>query len=142
MDNSLGFDKIKMNNNLLTSGQLERKLSQKIQAFYRVCLGHQPSKVTCQFFSSKLAIVIENSITSPEQLLINRGKTDLANQVHHDLNNAIQPDFKQLIEEITEVKILDFLSNATLTTGRTGIIAILSKTPLVKNPETIPKAKK
>ncbi|MEL7420881.1 MAG: Na-translocating system protein MpsC family protein, partial [Cyanobacteria bacterium J06555_3] len=52
-----------MAHNLLTCGQLERNLSQSIQAFYRQHLGHQPSKVTCQFFDSKLAIIIEDSIT-------------------------------------------------------------------------------
>ena len=130
-----------MKSDLLTCGQLERKLSQNIQAFYRSHLGHQPSKVTCQFFGSKLAIIIENSITNAEQILINEGKIDLANKVRSNLNDAIQPELKQLIEEIIEVEIVDMLSDATLTTGRTGIIAILSKTPQVRNPQTIPKVK-
>ena len=130
-----------MKNDLLTCGQLERKLSQKIQAFYRINLGHQPSKVTCQFFSSTLAIVIENSITNAEKILIDEGKTDLASKVRANLDDAIQPEFKQLIEEITEVEIVDFLSDATLKTRRTGIIVVLSKTPLVRNPENIPKVK-
>ena len=51
-----------MDNNLFTKGELERQLSQKIQAFYRRQLGHQPSKVTCQLFDSKLAVIIEDSI--------------------------------------------------------------------------------
>lgn len=130
-----------MKNDLLTCGQLERKLSQKILAFYRINLGHQPSKVTCQFFSSTLAIVIENSITNAEKILIDEGKIDLASKVRANLDRAIQPEFKQLIEEITEVEIVDFLSDATLKTRRTGIIVILSKIPLVRNPENIPKVK-
>ena len=130
-----------MTNNLLTCGQLERKLSQEIQAFYRQHLGHQPSKVTCQFFGAKLAIILENSITSAEKVLIDEGKSDLAQQVRSNLDGAIQPELKQLIEKVTEVEVLDILSDATLDTGRTGMIVVLSQTPIVRNPESIPKVK-
>ncbi|PSB06002.1 hypothetical protein C7B62_23950 [Pleurocapsa sp. CCALA 161] len=130
-----------MTNNLLTCGQLERKLSQEIQAFYRQHLGHQPSKVTCQFFQAKLAIILENSITSAEKVLIDEGKSDLAQQVRSNLDGAIQPELKQLIEKVAEVEVLDILSDATLDTGRTGMIVILSQTPTVRNPESILKVK-
>ena len=130
-----------MINDLLTRGQLERQLSQQIQAFYRHQLGHQPSKVTCQLFDTKLAIVIEDSITNAEQILVEEGKSDLAAKVRSNLDDAIQPELKQLIENITEVKVVDLLSDATLDTGRTGIIAVLSDIPKVRNPENIPKIK-
>ncbi|MDJ0596367.1 MAG: DUF2294 domain-containing protein [Pleurocapsa sp. MO_226.B13] len=131
-----------MTDNLLTRGQLERQLSQEIQAFYRLHLEHRPSKVICQLFSTKLAIIIENSITNAEQILVEEGKNDLAQEVRSNLDEAIQPDLRQLIEKILRVKIIDILSDATFDTGRTGIIAILNKTPQVRNPESIPKLKK
>lgn len=130
-----------MTDNSLTRGQLERQLSQKIQAFYRRHLGHQPSKVTCQLFDTKLAIIVEDSITNAEQILVEEGKDDLAEKVRSHLDEAIQPDLKKLIESLTKVEVLDILSDATLTTGRTGIIIVLSQTPSVRNPETIPKVK-
>jgi uncharacterized protein YbcI len=131
-----------MTNNLITCGQLERKLSQEIQAFYRQHLGHLPSKVTCQLFGAKLAIIIENSITSAEKVLMDEGKSDLAQKVRSNLDGAIQPELKQLIEKIAEVEVLDILSDATLATERTGIIVVLNQTPKVRNPENIPKVKK
>lgn len=130
-----------MADNLYTRGQLERKLSQEIQAFYRRHLGHQPSKVTCQLFDSKLAVILEDSITNAEQILVEEGKEDLAVKVRSNLDDAIQPELKQLIESIVKVEVIDILSDATLTTGRTGIIAVLENTPEVRNPESIPKAK-
>lgn len=130
-----------MTDSRLTRGQLERKLSQEIQAFYRRHLGHQPSKVTCQLFDAKLAIIIEDSITNAEQILVEEGKNDLAEKVRSNLDDAIHPELMQLIEKITEVKVLDLLSDATLSTKRTGIIAVLSNTPEVRNPESIPKVK-
>jgi uncharacterized protein YbcI len=130
-----------MTDNLLTRGQLERQLSQSIQGFYRRHLEHQPSKVTCQLFDSKLAIIIEDSITNTEQILVDEGKEDLAKKVRSNLDEAIQPELKQLIEETVKVEVLDLLSDATLNTGRTGIIAVLSETPKVRNPESVPKVK-
>ena len=125
-----------------TRGQLERLLSQGLQALYREQLGHQPGKVTCQLFDEKLAIIVENSITPPEQLLANTGQTELAEQVRSDLDKAIQPQLKALIEEVLGVAVLDLLSDATIETGRTGIIAVLDLTPEVRNPDSIQKVKK
>ncbi len=125
-----------------TRGQLERMLSQGLQALYRAQLGHQPSKVTCQLFDEKLAVIVEDSITQPEQLLANSGQAELAEQVRADLDKAIKPQLKTLIEEVLGVSVLDILSDATLETGRTGIIAVLDVTPEVRNPDSVPKVKK
>ena len=125
-----------------TAGQLEREISQKVQALYKRRLGHQPSKVTCQLFDEKLAVVLENSVTQPELLLAEEGRAELAQQVRTNLNQAMQSLVKELVEDILQVKVLDVLSEATLETGRTGIILILSSTPTVRNPEAIPKVRK
>ena len=131
-----------MAQDLYTRGQLEREISQKIQAFYRSHLGHQPSKVTSQLFDTKLAIIIENSITSAEQILVEEGKSDLARKVRSNLDNAIKPDLKKLIEKIAKVKVLDMLSDATLETGRTGIIIILNQSPEIRESVSVQKIKK
>jgi uncharacterized protein YbcI len=128
-------------NNIPTSGQLERTLSQRIQAFYRENLGHQPSKVMCQIFDQKLAIIIENSITTAEELLVTKGNEILAAQVRSSLDEAIRPQLKSLIENIVKVEVIDLLSDATLETGRTGIIAVLNDSPQVSNKQAIPKVK-
>ncbi|MGB3788935.1 MAG: DUF2294 domain-containing protein [Phormidesmis sp.] len=125
-----------------TVGQIERELSQKVQALYKKHMGHQPSKVSCQLFSSKLVVVLEDSVTQPEKLLVEEGQTELAEKVRADLNEAMQPQIRTLIESILGVTVLDLLSDAALDTGRTGIIAVLSDAPAVRNPEAIPKLKK
>jgi uncharacterized protein YbcI len=98
--------------------------------------------VTCQLFDEKLAIIIENSITPPEQLLANHGQTELAEQVRSELDEAIKPELKALIEEVLGASVLDLLSDATIETGRTGIIVVLENTPVVRNPDSVPKIKK
>lgn len=125
-----------------TRGQLERNLSQRIQAFYRDRIGHQPSKVVCQLFDEKLAIIIEDSITNVEDVLMQEGQKELVKEIRSNLEDAIKPELVALIEEVIEVKITDLLSDSTIETGRTGAIAVLANTPIVRNPEAIPKVKK
>lgn len=120
--------------NAPTRGQVERNLSQRIQTLYRSELGHQPSQVSCQLFDGKIAIVMENAITQPEQLLANTGQSELAEQVRDDLQKALQPQIKALISEVVGVEVVDLLSDATLETGRTGMIAVLAGRPQFRNP--------
>jgi uncharacterized protein YbcI len=115
-----------------TRGQVERSLSQRILALYRNQLEHQPSQVSCQILSRKLVIVIEDSITSPEQLLVEGGKTELVEQVRSSLNAAIEPQIRSLVEEVLEVSVTDLLSDAKLDSGRTGIIMMLSDAPQLR----------
>lgn len=112
-----------------TRGQLERSLSQRIQALYKDQLGHRTGKISCQLMQEKIAIIIEDSITQPEQLLAQQGRETLAEQVRVDLENAIKPQIKEVIEEIVGVPVVDLLSDATLETGRTGMIVILDSPP-------------
>ncbi|PMB16733.1 hypothetical protein CEN48_01310 [Fischerella thermalis CCMEE 5282] len=125
-----------------TRGQVERTLAQRIQALYREQLGHQPSKVTSRLSEKNVVIVIENSITPPEQLLAQTGRQELAEQVRSDLDEAIQPQLKELIEEILHVSVVEILSDATLETGRSGIIAILSDTPDLRDSVSNSKIRK
>lgn len=122
-----------MDSSYPTRGQLERTLSQRIQALYRNQLEHQPSRVTCQLFDEKLAIILEDSITQPEQLLVNNGQTELAEKVRAELDDALQPQLKELIEEVVGVTVVDLLSNAKLETGRTATVVILANPPQVRN---------
>ncbi|HEY9780062.1 MAG TPA: DUF2294 domain-containing protein [Leptolyngbyaceae cyanobacterium] len=122
-----------MDSSYPTRGQLERTLSQRIQALYRNQLEHQPSRVTCQLFDEKLAIILEDSITQPEQLLVNNGQAELAEKVRAELDDVLQPQLKELIEEIVGVSVVDLLTNAKLETGRTATVVILANPPQIRN---------
>ncbi len=123
-----------MNPSSPTRGQLERTLSQRIESLYRSQLEHKPSKVVCQIFDEKIAIILEDSITQPEQILVNNGQQELAEKVRSELDEALQPQLKALIEEIVGVGVIDLLSNAKLETGRSATIAILAESPQFRNP--------
>jgi uncharacterized protein YbcI len=125
-----------------TVGQLERQLSQQIQALFKEKLEHSPSKVICKLFDQKVAIVIENSITLAEQLLVASGDTQLIERVRSSLDKAIAPFIWEKIEQILDVRVEDLLTDATVETGRTAILAVLAETPPVKDIEALPNVKK
>jgi uncharacterized protein YbcI len=117
-----------------TRGQLERELSQRLQSLYRDQLGHQPGKITCQLQDTQLTIIIEDSVTQPEKLLVDDGREQLAEQVRADLDQAIRPHVTTLVEDVLKVPVSDLLSDATLKTGNSGIIVILEKSPETRIP--------
>ncbi|TVP68477.1 MAG: DUF2294 domain-containing protein [Leptolyngbya sp. LCM1.Bin17] len=115
-----------------TKGQLERKISQQFHKLYRDHLDHSPGKITCQLVDEKLFLVVEDSVTKPEQLLVERGEADLAATVRGDLANALRPEITDLIETLLGSKVVDVLSDSTLETGRTGLVIVLSESPRIR----------
>ncbi|MGB3137910.1 MAG: DUF2294 domain-containing protein [Nodosilinea sp.] len=117
---------------LPTLGQLQRNLTQQFQRLYREKLNHTPGKITCQILDEKLLFIIEDSVTKPEQLLVNEGQAELAEKVRNDLANALRSPIIEMVETILERQVVDILTDATLTTGRTSVVIILSKPPKVR----------
>lgn len=124
-----------------TPGQLERTLSQRVQTLYKNQLGHRPGQVTCRLFGEKLIILIEDSITQPELILAQEGQLHLAEEVRSELDDAIKPQLRALVEEVLKVDVVDLLSDATLETGRTGAIVVLAEVPTVRSPASAQKLK-
>ena len=113
----------------LTCGQLQRHLAQQIQRLYRDQLGHRAGKVVCQICDDKVMIVIEDSLTKPEQLLVDQGDSQLVEQVRAELDTALRPQIEALVKATLRCDVLDVLSDATPETGRTGLILVLSQAP-------------
>lgn len=124
-----------------TCGELERNLAQSLQALYDRKLGHRPQRLICHLFANKLAVIGEETITPVEQFLLKNGRSELNEVVRTSIESAIKPHLKALIEEILGVQVVELLCDSTLETGYTGILAILTQTPRVRNPNAIPKVK-
>lgn len=124
-----------------TCGELERDLAQGFQALYRHQFGHRPQRIICHLFADKLAIVAEDTITPVEQVLLQEGRLELNQLVRDSIEKAIKPLLRALIEEILRVQVVELLWDTTLETGYTGVLAILTGTPQVRNPNAIPKVR-
>ena len=114
---------------LPTKGQLERQLSQGVQALYRSQFGHLPRKVACHLFADKIAIVAEGTVTALEQILRNNSQSALASDIRVAVSEAFATEVRQKITEIFDLEVVDLIYDSSLDSGYLGAIAFLKSTP-------------
>lgn len=125
-----------------TSGQLERSISQQLQAFYREKIGQRPTKAICQIFDDSLVTVLESTIAPVEQTLLDAGQGELAQTLRSELHRILKPQLKTLVEEITQVPVLSILMDSEFERGSSTVVAILASIPPVRDLEAIPKVRR
>ncbi len=113
-----------MNKKGIKIRKIETLLSQKIKDVYQDKLEHQLDNISYRLFERTLIIMMEGTITSPEKLLKSSARLDLAKQVRESIDSVIHPQIKDIIEEVLNVKVIDFLSDTTIDNDLTGAIAI------------------
>jgi uncharacterized protein YbcI len=113
-----------MNTKNIKIKKIESLLSQKIKDIYQQQLDHQLKSISYRLFERTLVITLEGTITSPEKLLKNNNHLYLAKQVREAVDNVIHPQIQKIIEEVLNVKVIDFLSDTTIDNDITGAIAI------------------
>lgn len=106
------------------SDNLEQILVERIQSLFINQLGHQPEDVYCRFLDNKLTIVIENAITKPEKLLMAAGYQDIVKKARNSIEQILQPEFKQIIEEVTDSQVSNILFATHLDTNYVSVIAL------------------
>lgn len=117
---------------LPTKGQLERRLSQSILILHRDRLGQLPSKVSCQLFDNKIAIVVEDIATTTEKLLLESYRKDLAKQTRSITHLVFLPMIEEKINEVVQQKVVTIVSDYCLEHNYMGMIAILEQAPSVR----------
>lgn len=120
---------LSMRNKAVKFQKIESILSQKIQDVYREELEHQLDHISYKLFDHTLVITLEGIVTSPEKLLKANDRLDLAQQVRKAVDSVIHPQIQSVIEEVLDVKVVDFLSDTTIDNDLTGAIAIFEFKP-------------
>lgn len=115
-----------------TVGQLERIISQKVRALYRQQLGHQPTRVDCHLLGNKLVISLENVVTPLEKLLAEAQSSILIDQVRAFINQTMKPLLQKLVEEISQVNVVNCLYDTAIETGYAGAILVFANPPQVR----------
>lgn len=111
--------------NAPTRGQIERALSQSIQKLYREQLGHSTGKITCQLRDDNLTVVIESSLTQPEQVLLEGSEASQVEKIRANLDEAVRPKVIEIVQKTLNRPVVDILSDTTLETERTGLVIVL-----------------
>lgn len=130
-----------MEQSLLTRGEMERKLSQYVQAFYRNQLGCRTNKISSHLLNKQLAIAVENSITPIERLLDNSYDDDFVRHLRNRIDIIIKNELLSNLGNILGVEVIDLTINTTLDNNYTGVVAWLAETPKVRNNKQINKVK-
>ena len=106
---------------------LENQLAEKIQRLYYQTLGQQPDKVTCSLTDQMLSVLMENAITKTELLLNSTGDQAMAQTVSISLDKILQPQVKQLVEEIVNKKVYEVVTSTQIETGRRNAVVTMEK---------------
>lgn len=125
-----------------TRGQIERQLTQSIQGFFRDRTGQRPSRAICQIYDSGLTVLMENTISPIERTFIEAQQINLAQQIRSELHRILKPWLKDLIQATVGTTVICVLMDSDLESGMLSITANLTALPAVRDPETIPKAKR
>ncbi|MDJ0596368.1 MAG: DUF2294 domain-containing protein [Pleurocapsa sp. MO_226.B13] len=113
-----------MNRKKIRIKNIESLLSQRIKKVYQNQLEHQLDSISYKLLDRVLIITLQGTITPPEKLLKNNNRSYLAEQVREAIDSVIHPQIQEIIEEVLDVKIVDFLSDTTIENDLTGAIAI------------------
>ena len=120
-----------------TRGELERNLSQSIQAFYRAKLGCCTEKVSCHVINEQVAIAIKNPLTPVEALLNNATDIQFARDLRDRIDTIIKQDLVATIEEILGVEVIAMTIDTTVDNNLTGVVALLSQKPKTRESKRI-----
>lgn len=118
-----------MRRNGLKINEIKSRLSQRIEDIYQQQLDHKIDTISYKLFDNTLVIILEGIITSPEKLLKNNDYLYLAKQVRKAVDDVLHPQIQGIIEEVLDVKVIDFLSDTTIKSNLTGAIAIFEFKP-------------
>lgn len=124
-----------------TRGEMERSLSQYIQAFYRNQLGCLTGKINCHIFNNQVAIAIENSVTPLERMLDNSSDCEFRRDLRDRIDTIVKRELLSGMETVLKVKVVDLTINTTLDNNFTGIVVLLSESPNVRVPKHLSKLK-
>ena len=117
---------------IFTRGEMERNLSQSVQAFYRNQLGCKPEKVSCHIINEQVAIAVKNPITPIERLFSNPDDRHFVRGLRDRIDSRIKNELHSLIEGIVEVEVIAITIDTTLDNDLTGVVALLAQRPKLR----------
>ena len=113
---------------LPTLPQLERALSQIVQAKYRAWTGHRSSKTVCRIKLDTVTLIIQCSVTPVEKMMDEREATRL----RESINRRLKPLLLEVVTEFLGVPCNSIMLDTDSRTGETGAVITLAKEPVVR----------
>ena len=127
---------------LPTRGEMERNLSQSVQAFYRNQLGCRTDKVSCHILNNQVAIAIKNPITPVEKLLNNTGDREFINDLRDRIDTLVKQELLSQLKTVLGGEVIALTIDTALDNNLTGVIALLAQKPAIRDAKRNSKSKK
>ena len=95
-----------------TGGELLSAISTRIVQILREHYGRGPMKAKTYVLDDLIVCVLRNGFTKVEQTMMDSGEPDRVVEMRHDFQRMMGTRYKDMIEELTNRKVLAFLSQA------------------------------
>jgi uncharacterized protein YbcI len=105
--------------------RIKKNLDRNIRNIYQDRLKQQLDNISFHLFDGTLIIFIEGTVTCSEKLLQKNDRILLARRVRKAIDRVIQPQIQSAIEQVMNVRVIDFLSDTTIDNNCSFAIAIL-----------------
>ncbi len=95
-----------------TGGQLLSAISEKVVRILREHYGRGPMKAKTYVLDDIIVCVLRNGFTAHEQTLMASGESERVVEMRRDFQRMMGRQYRDAIEELTERKVVAFLSQA------------------------------
>jgi len=97
----------------LSGGHLLSEISNRIVHILRERYGRGPMKAKTYALDDIVVVVLRaGGFTAAEKTMIDRGEPERVVAMREDFQRVIAPDYREAIEQLTNRRVLAFLSNA------------------------------
>ncbi len=96
----------------LVGGRLLAEISNRIVAFMREHYGRGPIKAKTSVLDNLIVCVLSDGVTAIERTMMEGGEPDRVLEMRRDFQRMMKERYTEMIETLTDRKVLAFLSQA------------------------------
>ncbi len=96
----------------LAGGKLLSEITNRIVSFMREHYGRGPIKAKTYVLDNLIVCVLSNGFTAIERTMMTGGEPDRVLEMRRDFQRLMKARYTEMVEELTDRKVLAFLSQA------------------------------
>jgi uncharacterized protein YbcI len=118
---------------MMTQGEIERAISERMTRFEQEYMGRGPKDVRAYLIDDLILVRLKGVLTAAEQHLVKtlpaeKGR-DLLKQVRSHLIEVARPTMEAMVEEITGIKVVSLHHDISTLIGEEVVIFTLDRPP-------------
>jgi uncharacterized protein YbcI len=122
-----------------TQGEIEAAVCEGINRFQREYMGRGPKDIRTHLIDDLLVVRLHGVLTAAEQQLVKtfpveKGR-ELLKEVRTQLMETARPALEEMVQGITEVKVVSLHHDISTTTGEEVVIFTLASPPVSREPK-------